>query len=282
MTEDIGTVVMMLCSLLRWQGGKVFLTWFMHGCGVGLTSTKMNSSMSSSASTPLTWSMTMCVSTPTIMRGWCPQASVGQLLTSYNSDLGFIGFTISVLISKCLILSLTNMCKHSSTNFLKCHPVEVSVWLMLRFHFMFFCFFSGSWTQPSKYRWVTFYSTTSWLKWYYKLRMVPLPFLWSNDQTDYASVFYEVNSLNAVLVFVTVTVHLSHFYVKVSTAVWTECCHNIKTIVAHGWIVSSFMHKVNNIEKNTFFHLWSGEKEIDENEIKKYLKHIGKYELNES
>lgn len=76
--QCIGTVVMMLCSLLRWQEGKVFLMWFMHGCGAGLTSTKMNLSMSSSASMPLTWSMTTCASIPTIMRGWCHQALVGS------------------------------------------------------------------------------------------------------------------------------------------------------------------------------------------------------------
>lgn len=63
-------------SLLRWQGGRVFLMWFMHGCGAGLTSTRMNSSMSNSASMPLTWSMTACVSTHTIMREWCHQALV--------------------------------------------------------------------------------------------------------------------------------------------------------------------------------------------------------------
>lgn len=79
-SEGAGPVVVMLCSLLRLRAGKGFLTWFMHGCGVGLTSTKMNSSTSSSASTPSTWSTTTCVSTPTTTRGWCHQESVGQRL----------------------------------------------------------------------------------------------------------------------------------------------------------------------------------------------------------
>lgn len=72
-----------LCFLLRWQGGKAFLMSSMHGCGAGLTSTKMNSSMSSSANTPLTWSMTMYVSTPTTTKGWCHQASVGRFLLNH-------------------------------------------------------------------------------------------------------------------------------------------------------------------------------------------------------
>lgn len=74
---------MMLYTLLRWRAGRVSLTWFMQGCGAGLTSTRMNSSMSSSASMLSTWNMTTCVLTHTITRGWCLQALVGQLYTAH-------------------------------------------------------------------------------------------------------------------------------------------------------------------------------------------------------
>lgn len=63
-------------SPLRWQAGKVSRMWFMHGCGAGPTSTKMNSSTSNSASMPSTWSTTACVSTRTTTRESCRQASV--------------------------------------------------------------------------------------------------------------------------------------------------------------------------------------------------------------
>lgn len=86
----------MLRSLLRWRGGKVFLTSFMHGCGAGPTSTKMNSSMWSSASTPLTWSTITSASTPTTTRGWCRLASVRQLHTTQVllSDLALANIMI--------------------------------------------------------------------------------------------------------------------------------------------------------------------------------------------
>lgn len=121
--------------------------------------------------------------------------------------------------------------------------------LVVKFSFHVLCVFSGSWSQPSKYRWVPFYSTTSWLdttnsEQHHFHFLVPM---WSNGQTCWPP-------------FASVTVHLSHFYVKVSTAVWTECCHNIKTIVAQGWIVSS-----------VFFRLWSEEKEIDKMKLKNTL-----------
>lgn len=117
--------------LLRWQGGRVFLMWFMHGCGAGLTSTRMNLSTSNSASMPLTWSMTACVSTHTIMREWCHQALVSCSECTKNA---------------CATKSLLKNWK----KMLSC-CTDASFYVK-SFNVLSPC--SCSWSQPSKYWWV--------------------------------------------------------------------------------------------------------------------------------
>lgn len=125
-------------SLLRWQGGRVFLMWFMHGCGAGLTSTRMNSSMSNSASMPLTWSMTACVSTHTIMREWCHQALVS--------------------CSQWTLYATKSLLKNWRKILSRCTDASFYVWyIYIYIYFKSFNVLSPcacSWSQPSKYWWV--------------------------------------------------------------------------------------------------------------------------------